>query len=119
MTDIIERIRTAIDEGECQTNVWLMLDEAEGHIAELERIMKLTHDHSRKHTPGYCTVRQSDIDAIGDVIYPQLPLKENTHKLVNSLGEERGRGSLEDCEALAKIADCSDYCIVKIEKETT
>jgi len=39
-------------------------------IAELERIMQHTHIHSRKHTPGYCTVRQSDIDRIGDAIDP-------------------------------------------------
>lgn len=40
MTDIIKRIRTAIDEGECQTNVWLLLDEAEGRIAELETALQ-------------------------------------------------------------------------------
>lgn len=41
------------------------LEEALAHIASLEEIIRLTHIHSRKHVPGYCTVRQSDIDAMG------------------------------------------------------
>ena len=46
------------------------LNEQARRINELERIMQLAHIHSRTHTPGYCTVRQSDIDSMGRMIFP-------------------------------------------------
>ena len=50
----------------------VQFDAALARLEQLEEIVSLMHIHSRKHTPGYCTVRQSDIDAIGNFIDPPI-----------------------------------------------
>lgn len=56
-------------------------------------------------------------DALQDMLDDEcetMPDKPVTHKIVNSLGVERGRGSLEECNELRKIADCADHYVVPI-----
>ena len=43
---------------------------------------------------------------------------EATHKIVNSEGTERGRGSLSRCEELISISDSPDHRIVPITGES-